>query len=361
VSLRDLSLSDWTRMNDELARRECEALARSLPHALKLTGLAAYEYCGRSHRVARFSCREGGDLVHFVLVPGGEVSLGFDGHDFRPTRRQIKSFEGWPEEMLRRDIDPCHVKFSILDYVEQNTSVPHQVIVPTLLVEVEAQPIEPREDVISVYEDDPAFGEFCARFPDEGQWEVHGSWPDEWTYSVKRSGNGELRVKRRLPTTLETVRERVQRQGMRLPTSDEWEYACGAGTKTLFRWGDDTPDDHYPTDTCAEDRELKRAWVLSLGKLRYEEPPSGWDLHTRPNLFGLRIADDPYRWDLLADDPWRLGGDGGTATCGGHGFFLGWLPLASAFRDHFGIGAFAPDHNNVANEFHRVRRVIPIP
>jgi hypothetical protein len=253
------------------------------------------------------------------------------------------------------------VKYSIYDYVEQNTSVPRRVIAPTLLVEVEAQPVAPREDVTPVNEDDPLFSECCARFPDEGQWELNGSWPDERTYPVKRNGNGELKVWRRPPTTLDDVNKRLQRQGMRLATCDEWEYACGAGANTLFRWGDDTPPDFYPTDTCADDRELKRAWALSLGKLRYEEPPPGWDLHTRPNLFGLRIADDPYRWDLVADDPWRLGGDGGTATCGGHGFFLAWLPLASAFRDYFAVGAFAPDHNNVGDEHHRLRRVIPLP
>lgn len=152
----------------------------------------------------------------------------------------------------------------------------------------------------------------------------------------------------------------VAKLGMRLPICDEWEHACGGGARTLFRWGDDTPEDFCPDDTCAEDRELKRAWALSLGKLRYEESPPGWTLHSQLNLFGLRIAMDPYRRDLVSDDPWRLGGDGGVAICGGHGMFLGWLPLATAFRDYFGA-ALAPDEDNVADECHQVRRVMPIP
>jgi formylglycine-generating enzyme required for sulfatase activity len=34
--------------------------------------------------------------------------------------------------------------------------------------------------------------------------------------------------------------------GVRLNTPEEWEYACGAGARTLFRWGEDNPDDGYP-------------------------------------------------------------------------------------------------------------------
>jgi hypothetical protein len=47
MSLRDLSLSDWARMSDEVAQRECEALARSLPHGLRFDALVMHEYGGR--------------------------------------------------------------------------------------------------------------------------------------------------------------------------------------------------------------------------------------------------------------------------------------------------------------------------
>jgi hypothetical protein len=98
--------------------------------------------------------------------------------------------------------------------------------------------------------------------------------------------------------------------------------------------------------------------VLSGGKLAYETPSPKWDLHEQPNLFGLRIAKNPYELELVCDGPQVLGGDGGCNICGGAGFFLGWLPLASAFRNPYD-NPIKPDEN-IADDYHRVRRVISI-
>lgn len=97
-------------------------------------------------------------------------------------------------------------------------------------------------------------------------------------------------------------------QGLRMPGPDEWEYACGAGRGTLFRWGDTCP-----LDTC---------------------PLGGrGGPHTGPNAFGLRIAYDTYRAELSTDPGAVHGGDGGESVCGGYGNLLGWLPLATANRN----------------------------
>ncbi len=38
----------------------------------------------------------------------------------------------------------------------------------------------------------------------------------------------------------ETLSE-ISQDWFRFPTSDEWDYACAAGSRTLFRWGDHAP------------------------------------------------------------------------------------------------------------------------
>lgn len=100
--------------------------------------------------------------------------------------------------------------------------------------------------------------------------------------------------------------------GLDLPSEDLWEHACRAGSRTLFFWGDACPAGCYPVDRT----EL--------------------DPHRRPNGLGLHIAQSPYEWEIC-DVPGVLrGGDGGSMICGGAGWFAGWLPLASAYRDPSG-------------------------
>jgi hypothetical protein len=97
--------------------------------------------------------------------------------------------------------------------------------------------------------------------------------------------------------------------------------------------GDHVPCDRYPTDISPAEAEWRRQWVLSLGKLAC--PAEGfipdWDLHRRPNRFGIYIASNPYHPELVAEPELMRGGDSGTAICGGVGFFEGWLPLATAY------------------------------
>ncbi|MEH6375538.1 hypothetical protein V7793_14540 [Streptomyces sp. KLMMK] len=116
-------------------------------------------------------------------------------------------------------------------------------------------------------------------------------------------------------------------RGLRMPSSDEWEHACGVGVDTLFRWGDDCPLDRIPYG-------------------------DGAGPQNRLNAFGLRIAYDTYRTELTSDTTAVHGGDGGESACGGYGHVLAWLPLATSNRNPFTAEfVYGPDGEDLCEDF----------
>lgn len=116
-------------------------------------------------------------------------------------------------------------------------------------------------------------------------------------------------------------------RGLRMPSPDEWEHACGAGSNTLFRWGDDCPLDRIPHGD--DTRPAQRAERL------------------RP---AHRLRHLPA--ELTSDVTAVHGGDGGESVCGGYGHLLAWLPLATANRNpEMAEFAYGPDGEGLYNNF----------
>ncbi|MER6481790.1 hypothetical protein [Streptomyces filamentosus] len=182
----------------------------------------------------------------FALVPGGTVTLGFDLDTWQPTSEQATDYQESLEEGFGYGPD-LRAHLGLL------LSPRRHVTLATVLMAVE----------------------------DENLTES--------------------------PTDMPAV---LAARGLRMPSSDEWEHACGAGASTLFRWGNDCPLDRIP----------------------YDDPTGP---QHRPNALGLRIAYDTYRTELTSDVTAVHGGDGGESACGGYGHLLGWLPLATANRNPF--------------------------
>lgn len=335
VSLADLQVSDWTAFDENEASGYCADLAAALPLPVTFKEIRDHGYAGRSFRLALFEH----DGATFSLLPGGEVRLGFDPEDLRLTEEQEASYRESAEEL--------QIGLDLRGFIDSVTTAPRLVQVEPLLVEVRVretglEPISPETpEVKRLLKDHPA-----------GNAELHA---DDVITRINRRQDGSIAAWRIIRPPHSEIVSDLEAQGCRLLTGDEWEYACGAEARTLFRWGDFFPCDRYPTDSTPEERRRATLWALSAGRIPFVPDEPDWTLHLEPNLFGLEIAQSPYDWETVAEERSVRGGDGGVNICGGVGFFMGWLPLASAYCDpNFDVWM----EEGIRPNF--VRRVVPL-
>jgi hypothetical protein len=257
MSLADLTLDLWRTVDEDTARRIAQKAADHVGGRVSL--VEATEHLGAPlHRV-----RVERDGQEFALIPGGRVSLGFDGATWKPTARQAADYAESLEQGYGYGPD-------LRTHLERILSARRSVHLDTVLMAVEDENLtEPPADMPAV----------------------------------------------------------LAARGLRMPSADEWEHACGAGSDTLFRWGDDCPLDRIPYgDDTGPHNEL--------------------------NAFGLHIAYDTYRTELTSDVTAVHGGDGGESVCGGYGHLLAWLPLATGNRNP-GMAelVYGPDGENMYEDF----------
>ena len=70
-----------------------------------------------------------------------------------------------------------------------------------------------------------------------------------------------------------------------------------------------------------------------------------------PNFFGLSIAYDPYKMEIIeAHELTFKGGDGGCNICGGFGEFLGYLSC-SPYYTQKPVGAINIVDDSIVNEY----------
>jgi hypothetical protein len=326
-----LTVDRWSAASERERMQLAEALLRQLPQGFSLLGVRDHVLGAAHGRVATY-IQYGRE---FSLVPGGTFTVG------------------WIPDP---DDDNEDLEDDTLADLERTVRGSRTIVVPPLLVETEAielgwEPADPSDR--QVKEAIAALAKQSSR-----ALTMHAGGA---TIDVRRREDGTIAARRATRgVTHARHTATLANTGFRLPTSDEWEYLCGAGATTLFRWGEAAPRTHYPTNASPDEAQWRRDWVMSSGTL---EPPHGgfaqvFDLHRRPNVLGLLIATDPYRTELVAEADQLRGGDGGCRICGGHEFFAGWLPLATAFFDEELCRRDPADEIQVGYTF--ARRVLPV-
>lgn len=293
-----LKLKAWDAA-DEVARRSvAEKIVDALERQFELVGLTDCRLAAGYHQIARY-CFRG---RYFRLIPGADATLGRDCSGGFESEATLEAAWQTSQERIGK---------TFREYLRTVMTPLRIVRIAPLLIEEKAEligrdPASPPEPVT-----------------DDEQPSLEGA-----NWSIERE------------VTLAECRRLVEQDGFRLLTSDEWEFACAAGARTLWRWGDMCPLDCYPEEAPRGPEDFERSTSHffrrhprteeRIRKLRAMYRWNKFDLHVRPNAFGLAIAYNPGSWEACAQGELR-GGDGGNATGAAIGFVASWLTLASSF------------------------------
>lgn len=284
-----------------LGTEEKEALLRRLAGEVgaKWKGMAAFSRWGQSTETGLFDWKG----HRFVFVPGGPVTLGWE--DFTDTP-EAAAFHRALDEDVREYWGGQYTAREIIGLL---TSQVREAVLPPMLVEQAAGDFE---DSQPVQWEDLTLSEGWQKAVDDFRGSGRGRFLELDTF---QPGNPKLRVTRNkdgslspeiiLPATAEDLQKRLEGEGFSLPTADQWEYFCGGGCRTLFPWGDS---------------------LSGCG---------GRERDRKPNFFGLTIAYEPYKREVVRESPWPFrGGDGGEMECYGtlnvlndfvcSPYFVGW-------------------------------------
>ncbi len=321
-----LNLEAWDLLSPEDRLEIASEVCRRLPE-FRLEGMALCIQAEQRHPIAFFLL--GGH--RFALIAGSEATLGFDPENpWVPSEVESENWDRFRYER-GRNLPPL----PDLDvFVSSHLSKLRRVRIRPFLLEVASVPLDEKP----LSPDDPIYDHelvlrLTAGFGGATQFRAGR----RVTYTLDE---------RSVPQVIEDIPVRhgdavsyALSSSLRLPTSDEWEYACAAGSRSLFRWGDRVPliPEHPMPDSLAgrSPAELHRNPALLSEYLDYSNRDPMMDPSCNPSLlpnaFGLTLPPVYSGRPEYCHETDCLKGAGSTALLEMPDMISAWLPTASAF------------------------------
>ena len=308
--MKDLYNDIYSKLPEEKKKEILKNLAKK--YNMEILRFETFSKYSKSTFTAVFKYRESG----FVFIPGDIVILGYEGFPknlSNESLEQLKYFSENPNEFLE-------------EYIRENFSKVRKVTIKPMLVERDLQTVAwKKSNLEELKEYDSNLLKDYNEFKSS---DYNSLTLDETARFTKIEDKIEIELYDYI--TYDELCENIKHDGFSLPNLDEWEYLCGGGCRTLFPWGDDID--------------------YNMNLFYYTKKGNKYDLE-EPNFFGLYIAYDPYKMEIIeADELTFKGGDGGCNICGGFGEFLGYLSC-SPYYIQKPIGAINIVDDCIVNEY----------
>ena len=319
--MKDLYNDIYSKLPEEKKKEILKNLAKK--YNMEILRFETFSKYSKSTFTAVFKYRES----EFVFIPGDIVILGYEGFPknlSNESLEQLKYFSENPNEFLE-------------EYIKNNFSKIREVTIKPMLVERKLQIVGWRKSNLEELKDyDIELLNEYNKFKSE---DYNRLTLDETARFTKIENNIEIELYDNI--TYDELCHNLKDEDFSLPNLDEWEYLCGGGCRTLFPWGNDID--------------------YNMNLLHYSKKRDNkYDLE-EPNFFGLSIAYDPYKMEIIeADELMYKGGDGGCNICGGSGMFLGYLPCSPYYNPEPIKDEYDENDNELHGDFDFYRRIIRI-
>ncbi|WP_046225766.1 hypothetical protein [Paenibacillus dauci] len=313
--MHSLTRPIWQAMSEQEQEEALYHLLSTLPEGFTLEHLQRFERYGQQFVTGIYNYKG----KEFVFVPGDTVTLGWNNGMGQMDARTREDLAEAMVEIERTLSEADELLNTLMSPVREVTIAPMMVErYPQSIgwIEVTLADLDPEEDAEIIAE--------LHSFEESGlnSYEVYED------YRLEREGE-QIRIYLFDETEqFEDWSVEHLQPSFSILNEDEWEYLYGGGSRKLFPWGDSFDYtmnvkhfgnlDDSSSNHGSENSSKKQLYHLEL-----------------PNVFGICFLGDPYQVELTVEgDHIRAkGGDGGAGICGGLGIVLGYLPVATYYRN----------------------------